>query len=100
MTELEKCKLFLTNNGYENIAVDSEYVSYHKEGVSGIDMNEDEIVFIDDSGDWLHIPLNYFALIGACIHYSQIGVGYKHWVQGAKKDDWERYNRESYGLFQ
>lgn len=83
MKQIQKCIDFLENNGYKRINLESpsgkEYQSFiHKNNVSDIDINENEIVFINDNGDWLHIPCNYFALIGACIHYSQIGIGYKH----------------------
>jgi len=83
MKQLKKCIDFLENNGYKRLNLESqngkEYISFvHKNNVSDIDISEDEIVFINDNGDWLHIPCNYFALIGACIHYSQIGIGYKH----------------------
>jgi hypothetical protein len=83
MKEIEKCINFLKNNGYKRLNLEaesgSEYQSFiHKKNISDIDISENEIVFINDNGDWLHIPCNYFALIGACIHYSQIGIGYKH----------------------
>ena len=84
MKELDKCIKFLKDNGYiklhDNLNDCEEYQTMCKDNneVMGIDLNEDEIVFISDEGDWLHIPCNYYALIGACIHYSQLGVGYKH----------------------
>jgi hypothetical protein len=83
MEQIEKCISFLENNGYKKIDLEassgSDYQSFvHKSNISDIDVGENEIVFINDEGDWLHIPCNYFALIGACIHYSQIGIGYKH----------------------
>jgi hypothetical protein len=54
---------FLTKNGYkEDTEKGSEYRSFFKDGVSSIDVGKDEIVLIGESGDWLHIPLNYYAL--------------------------------------
>lgn len=80
--ELDKCIQFLEKNGYIKLHDDNddyhEYQSMYKDGVSSIDLNEDEIVFISDAGDWLHILCNYYALIGACIHHRQIGIGYKY----------------------
>lgn len=84
MKEIDKCINFLKKNGYIKMHDDNddceEYQTMYKENkdVSSIDINEDEIVFVSDEGDWLHIPCNYYALIGACIHFSQIGIGYKH----------------------
>ena len=84
MKEIDKCINFLAKNGYIKMYDDNddceEYQTMYKENenVSSIDINEDGIVFVSDEGDWLHIPCNYYALIGACIHFSQIGIGYKH----------------------
>ena len=77
MEQLEKCIKFLENNGYSKQDSEEEFQSMVKANVSRIDLNENEIVFIDDIGDWIHLPCNYYALIGALIHYSQLGIGYK-----------------------
>jgi len=76
----QKCKDFLLNNGYTEYISDPAYLSFEhiSKSVSLIDILEEEIVFISDEGDWLHIPINYYALIGSLIHFSQIGIGYKH----------------------
>jgi len=82
MKQIEKCRKFLENNGYTEAYKDPQTEWIHFEpmvnAVSCIDLSENEIVFVGDEGDWLHIPCSYYALIGACIHYSQIGIGYKH----------------------
>jgi len=36
-----------------------------------------EIIFIGDSGDFAHINLSYYELIGFMIEKSFIGIGYK-----------------------
>jgi hypothetical protein len=81
MSELDKCIKFLEANGYINVTdgfSEEGYKSMYKENadVSAIDLNDDEIVFLSDAGDWLHIPCNYYALIGAMIQFRQIDVGF------------------------
>ena len=74
---MKKIISFLTRNGYkedsENVA---EYRSFFKDDLCSIDINKNEIVFIGEEGDWLHIPLNYYALIGALLHHRQLGTNY------------------------
>ena len=68
---------FLTKNGYkEDSEKVAEYRSFFKDNLSSIDINKDEIVFIGEEGDWLHIPLNYYALIGVLLHHRQLGTNY------------------------
>jgi len=62
--EINKIARFLRANGWKRGNKDGDYVPFHKEGSVGIDMGEGEIVFIDDTGDFAHIPLNYYALVG------------------------------------
>ena len=60
-----KIKLFLTKNGwYESEEVD-DYISFLRDGYFGVDLNENEILFIDDGGIFLQLPFNYYALVGA-----------------------------------
>ena len=68
---------FLIKNGYkEDTEEGAEYRSFFKDGLSSIDVNSDEIVFIGEEGDWLHIPVNYYALIGALLHHRQLATNY------------------------
>lgn len=57
----EVCE-FLKKNGWttEGTSYDTEaeYMYFHKEGNVSIDISDDEIVFIDDSGDFAHIEMN------------------------------------------
>lgn len=81
MTDQRKLEIikFLALNGYvEDSEKGSVYRSFFKEGVSSIDVNDSEIVFIGESGDWLNIPMNLYALIGALIHYKEIATNYKN----------------------
>lgn len=68
---------FLKSNGYEEeTEKGSDYRSFHKKNASSIDINKNEIVLIGDRGDWLHIPVNYYALLGALIHHRQLACDY------------------------
>ena len=82
MKEVDRCIEFLEKNDYIKMYSDDskeEYQTLYQDNgnISSIDLNEDEIVFVDGSGDWLYLPCNYYALIGALLHFSQISVGYK-----------------------
>lgn len=75
-----RCISFLEANGYKKEEENDEYISFFRDTQSScIDISEDEIVFIGEEGDYLHIVCDIFALIGALIHYRQIAVNYK-WV--------------------
>jgi hypothetical protein len=79
---MEKCIAFLEKNGFAKVhdgyhGGEYQMMSKGDETVSDIDISEDEIVFIGDGGDWLRIPCNFYALIGACIHHSILGIGYR-----------------------
>lgn len=64
--ELNKIDSFLRKNGYKIEKNNGDdYWSYYKESGFGIDVGEDEIVFIGEEGDFLHIPFGYYSLIGA-----------------------------------
>jgi hypothetical protein len=65
----------LIKNGFEK--VDNDLISYTKPGMSTVEICLDEIVFIDDTGDWLHIPLNIYALIGALFENRMIAANYR-----------------------
>lgn len=72
----EKIATFLINNGFnEDTEKGAENRSFFKDGLSSIDIG-DEITFIGDGGDWLNIPLDYYAIIGALLHYRMIPVDY------------------------
>jgi hypothetical protein len=76
---MKKIIEFLRLNGYtEDTEKESGYRSFYKEGVSTIDVNKNEIVLVGESGDWLQLPFNIYALIGALIHHRQIAVDYKY----------------------
>ena len=82
MKEVDRCIEFLEKNDYIKMYSDDSKEEYQtlywdNGNISSIDLFEDEIVFVDGSGDWLHLPCNYYALIGALLHFSQISIGYK-----------------------
>ena len=76
-TQFEMCCDFLSKNGFETNGKMDDYISFCKDGSIGIDINEKEIVFIGEAGDFLHLPVNKFALIGALIEYRQLPINYK-----------------------
>ena len=74
----EGCKKFLLLNGYHQAEEDEfeNCTTFVKNNLSDVQICEDEIVFLNDNGDFLHLPLNYFALVGALMEFRQIGMGY------------------------
>lgn len=77
MDNLEKCKRFLELNNWKRVPDDeSEYIIYTKMNNIGIYLNKEEIIFVDDSGDFCRIPCNHFALIGALIECRAIPFSY------------------------
>lgn len=74
---MERIIEFLIKNGYkEDTEKGAEYRSFYKDRLSSIDVTKDEIVFIGEEGDWLHVPVNYYALIGALLHHRQLATNY------------------------
>ncbi|MEO9884028.1 MAG: hypothetical protein ABJG33_00180 [Balneola sp.] len=78
---------FLIANGYEEITevsydeydkeVHPEFRSFSKsDNHYGLDINDCQIVFLDETGDFLHLPMNKYALLGALIQLKQISVDY------------------------
>jgi hypothetical protein len=54
---------FLIVNGWKYDSKD-EYMHFNKNDLVSIDVGETEVVFIDDTGDFAHIPLNFYAVVG------------------------------------
>lgn len=61
--DIQKVVDFLKANGWEYDDKD-EYMHFYKRDSVSVDVGEDEIVFIDDSGDFAHIPTNIYAVVG------------------------------------
>ena len=74
-----RCTRFLRMNGWKydpfNNGRGSGY--YLKEDLFAIEVTLDGIVLLDDTGDFLHLPLNYYALIGVLLEYRQLPINYK-----------------------
>jgi hypothetical protein len=49
-----------------------QYRHFYKEGDLDIDLDNEEIVFIDENGDFLHIPATYYGLVGVMVSYRMI----------------------------
>ena len=74
-----RCIAFLEQNGWQ-CDVDTsteEYTCYIKDRHIEVDIGADEMVFISNSiGDFLHIPINYYTLVGVLMEYRQIDYNY------------------------
>ncbi len=77
---------FIKSNGwgsdYECLQHGIEYWTFDKDGCYSIDVSDDEIVLIDDTGDFLHINLgenSTYALLGALIYNRQLAMNFKEW---------------------
>jgi hypothetical protein len=64
MNERQKIGNFLTKNGWKYDGHDGEYTHYNCHNRASVDVGKDEIVFVGDIGDFAHIPLSYYALVG------------------------------------
>ena len=76
---INKCEEFIRLNGWKWRETDNEYWYFDKNGCVSICINHDseEITFLNDSGDILTLPANYYSLIGFLFHYRQIACNYK-----------------------
>jgi len=74
--EIGRCKRFLNANGWEYLPGDPG--AYHVPESFSIELNsgDDEIVFVNDTGDFLHLPLNYYALVGALVELRALKANY------------------------
>jgi len=90
MTKKEKTDLrinakkiitFLKANNYNEEEIDSDYISFFKSACSSVDICKEEIVLIGEEGDWLHLPVNFYALLGALIHHRELACDYKIYKQ-------------------
>lgn len=80
--KVKRCINFIELNGANFVGID-EYenkicnINYDFHGF-GIEFTEDEIVFIGEEGDFAHLEIDYFKLLGFMFHMNFIsGVGVK-----------------------
>jgi hypothetical protein len=73
INEMMKCINFIGMYGWghadEEIDDGSDFTHFCRHDEFDIDINSDEIVFIDDTGDFLHIPTTYYGLVGVLVSY-------------------------------
>jgi hypothetical protein len=76
--EMKRCLYFLRINGWEQDKTDEplEFATFNKEGCISIDINDSEMVFLGETGDFLHRPIDYFTLIGVLISYRQLAINF------------------------
>lgn len=77
--ERQRCIEFLKQNGWKLVSPQYEnddYDSYFKEDSIGVEINDHEMVFIDEFGDFLHSTINYYTLVGVMIECRQVGWNY------------------------
>lgn len=69
--EYKRCQKLLKTLGFTGIPKlkNDDYKSYIKQGSIGVDINKAEIVLVGEFGDFLQLPVNYYALLGALMHY-------------------------------
>jgi|GEM_PF-2450461 len=65
---------FLELNGYTEGPPNFGFRRFFKEHLSPIYISEAEIFL---NGDWLHLPVNIYALLGALIHRNELSIDYK-----------------------
>ncbi len=78
--ENRRCIEFLKLNGWksycEDIDPDSEFVTFNKDGCISVDVSESELVFLGETGDFLHKPIDYYTLVGVLISYRQLAINF------------------------
>lgn len=74
----KRCIRLLQANGgdFEMFEEESKIVTFTFDGFL-IDFTEDEIVFIGEEGDFEHLEIDYYTLLGYMIHASFLSVGFK-----------------------
>lgn len=82
--EKKKCIDLLKNNGwatcFDDFKHSQEYYSFNKDGCISVDIsvNFGDMVFIGESGDFLHLSINYYSLIGALICHKSLDCNFKY----------------------
>lgn len=80
MKEKRRCIEFLKLNGwescYDDIDPESEFITFNKNGCISVDVSDSELVFLGESGDFLHRPVDYFTLIGVLVSYRQLAINF------------------------
>lgn len=76
-TPFKKCVRFLKNNGwkYDAKAAGGAGV-YIKDSLVAVELQKDNIILLDDTGDFLYLPMNYYALVGALMEFRQVSANY------------------------
>jgi hypothetical protein len=82
----KKVMEFLKKNGWEisdNYPAENDLTSFYKPDNISIDVNEEEIVLIDDNGDFLHFEIDnhiLYTLLGYLMQHHYLAIDYK-WVE-------------------
>ena len=81
---MDKVIKFLDANGWKmepkKDILGGEYTQFHKANNYDIDIDDNEVVFIDDTGDFLHLNNNsniFYTVLGALIHHRALAIDYK-----------------------
>lgn len=78
-----KCFEFLNLNGWEsnfdNLNHNNDFITFSKPKSYGIDISRlgNEMVFIDDTGDFYHAEINLYTLIGVLVYHRMLPVCFK-----------------------
>lgn len=78
--EKKRCIDFLKLNGWEScfddIDLTSEFITFNKKGCISVDVSDSELVFLGESGDFLHRPIDYYTLVGVMVSYRQLSLNF------------------------
>jgi hypothetical protein len=73
-----RCQRFLKKNGWKRDTDKGQVPGMFLKGeYVAVQVCKESIVLLDDTGDILHLPVSYYALIGALMEYRQITVNYQ-----------------------
>jgi hypothetical protein len=82
----KKIMNFLKVNGWiivDNYPAEGDFISFDKKDNIAIDVNEEEVVLIDDNGDFLHFEIDnhiLYTLLGYLMQHHYLAIDYK-WVE-------------------
>lgn len=89
------CIDLIENNGGECISIeDGVGISFEFDGFY-IDFTDDQIVFIGEEGDFAHLEVYYYTLLGYMMHMSMLSAGFRRSYIWETEESAEKFNESN-----